>query len=75
MSNKKATDYSTIYSDEKCIVCLNIKDCSLFQSYSGLSNASFICNECSPLCWKCDQNIEHWTKCTCKTKNYDNYTM
>ena len=66
MANKKATDYSAIYSDETCNVCANIKDCALLQPYGGGVKASFICKECSPLCWKCDIPIEGWSKCECK---------
>jgi len=69
----KATDYSIIYPDEKCVVCSYIKDCALFQPYGGGVKASFICNECSPLCWKCDRNIEDWTECTCSKYNDTKY--
>ena len=72
MSNKKDTTY--VYTNEKCIVCANIKDCILFQSYES-KRRTYICNECSPLCWKCDKNIENWNVCTCNKYDMNNYTM
>ena len=79
MSTKKATDYNIIYPDEKCVVCANIKTCALFQPYGGGVKATFICNECSLLCWKCDRKIEDWTECNCSryscNSSFDNYTM